>query len=95
VFQADTTRSRRPRRTTSAPAITPRQPDLLTTRAAAAYLGYRSPSSLRKAAFDGKVSPVGRRGGGGPLMWRVSDLDNFLTGRAPRSRRARQKRDRR
>jgi hypothetical protein len=71
---------------TSAPATTPRQPDLLTTRAAAAYLGYRSPSSLRKAAFDGKVSPVGRRGGGGPLVWRVSDLDEFLIGRAPQSR---------
>jgi hypothetical protein len=56
------------------------QPDLLTTRVAAAYCGYNGPSALRKAYFDGKVMPIGRRGGTGTLVWRRADLDRFLAG---------------
>lgn len=58
----------------------PHEPELLTTRAAAQYCGYRTPSALRKAYFDGRLMPVGRRGGVGPLMWRRADLDSFLAG---------------
>lgn len=57
---------------------------LMPTRAAATYCGYASPSGLRKACFDGKVAPAGRRGGTGTLMWRRSDLDAFLVGHQPR-----------
>lgn len=61
---------------------------LLITRDAAVYCGYKSPSGLRKAHFDGKIAPVGRRGGSGPLVWRVADLDKFLLGRGSASFRA-------
>lgn len=78
MFPGDTSGFERPRRISTAP--TGAQPELLTTRAAAAYCGYKTPSALRKAYFDGRVMPVGRRGGGGPLMWRRADLDTFLVG---------------
>ena len=58
-------------------------PPLMPTSLAAAYCGYASPAGLRKAKFDGKVKAVGRRGGGGPLMWRRQDLDAFLAGAVP------------
>ncbi|MBK7581073.1 MAG: helix-turn-helix domain-containing protein [Myxococcales bacterium] len=57
----------------------------LTTAEAARYLGYRDGSALRKAKLEGRIQPVGRRGGGGTLMWSRSDLDAFLRGEAPRT----------
>jgi hypothetical protein len=40
-----------------------------------------------KALLAREVQSAGRRGGGGgPLVWRVSDPDRFLVGRAPLSR---------
>src|SRR5688572_3986214 len=54
--------------------------DLLTTAEAAAYCGFKSSSTLRKAKMDGRLTPVGRRGGRGTWMWRRADLDGFLAG---------------
>jgi hypothetical protein len=65
----------------------PQADALMPTRAAATYCGYSNPSSLRKACFDGKVVPAGRRGGTGTLMWRRSDLDAFLLGQRLRGTR--------
>ena len=50
----------------------------LTTADAARYCGYRTTGALRKAAMEGRIEPVGRRGGTGTLMWRRGDLDHFL-----------------
>ena len=55
----------------------------LPTTEAAAYCGFRTSGALRKAAMLGKVRPVGRRGGTGPLMWAVDDLNCFLRGELP------------
>ena len=55
----------------------------LTTREAAVYCGFRSSSGLRKAHHDRRVFPVGRRGGTGPCVWAVEDLDRFLRGERP------------
>ncbi|MBK8994468.1 MAG: helix-turn-helix domain-containing protein [Myxococcales bacterium] len=57
----------------------------LTTAEAARYLGYRDGSALRKAKLEGRIQPVGRRGGRGTLMWAQDDLDAFLRGEAPRT----------
>jgi hypothetical protein len=38
---------------------------------------------LRKAHLDGKVFPVGRRGGVGSSTWARADLDRFLRGELP------------
>jgi hypothetical protein len=64
-------------------------PALLPTPLAARYCGFKSGAALRKAAREGRVQPIGRRGGFGPLMWRTTDLDGFLAGRrAPIGRRS-------
>jgi hypothetical protein len=55
----------------------------LTTRAAALYVGFKTPASLRKAHLERRVFPVGRRGGTGTCMWSVDDLDRFLRGEPP------------
>ncbi|MDO9022108.1 MAG: hypothetical protein Q8S73_41910 [Deltaproteobacteria bacterium] len=49
--------------------------DLLTTRAAAAYCGYRDAAGIRKAKFDGLLAPaaIGARRA---MFWRRSDLDD-------------------
>ena len=60
-------------------------PSIMPTRLAYQYCGFESPSSLRKAKHDGKVVALGRRGGGGTLMWRKRDLDDFIAGRIPAS----------
>src|SRR4051812_33004612 len=56
---------------------------LLPTTEAAAYCGFRTPSALRKARLEGRVFPVGRRGGAGSWMWAIKDLDGFLRGEGP------------
>lgn len=55
-------------------------PQYLTTSNAARYCGYKNSEGLRKARRSGKVHPVGRRGGDGPWMWDVAELDAFLRG---------------
>jgi hypothetical protein len=52
----------------------------LTTREAAMYCGFKTAAGLRKAKLQGRVKAAGRRGGVGSLMWRRSDLDDFLRG---------------
>ena len=55
----------------------------LTTPEAARYCGYKNPSGLRKAKKEGKLLPMGRRGGTGPYVYAISDLDRFLAGLLP------------
>lgn len=55
----------------------------LSTTEAARYCGYRSACSLRKAAFAGKVSAVGRVSTNGTNVWLVRDLWLMLRGRQP------------
>jgi len=57
-------------------------PPLLSTAAATRYCGYKSTSALRKAHHEGRIAPVGRRGGNGTCMWSRADLDRFLRGEA-------------
>ena len=52
---------------------------LLTTAEAVEYCGFKSVSGLHKAHERGRVSPAGRRGGTGTYMWRISDLDRYLS----------------
>jgi len=47
------------------PAIALFSSSLLATRAAATYCGFKTTGALRKAHLEGRVVPVGRRGGGG------------------------------
>src|SRR5687767_1095751 len=56
-------------------------PPLMTTRVATAYCGFKTTGALRKAYLEGKITPHGRRGGIGTLMWRRKDLDQFLAGK--------------
>jgi hypothetical protein len=69
-------RSRKPRRD-DVPEV-PANARLLTTPAAARYCGFKSSSGLRKASKRGEVNSVGRRGGTGPLVWSVEELDRFM-----------------
>src|SRR6516162_6769371 len=55
-------------------------PPLLTTRAAAAYCGFKTTGALRKARLEGRIQPAGRRGGTGTWMWSRVELHRFLTG---------------
>ena len=41
-------------------------PPFVTTAVAAEYCGYKEASAIRKAHREGRVLPVGRRGGTGP-----------------------------
>jgi hypothetical protein len=69
---------------TSAPtAPADEWPALMSTSIAARYCGYKTTGGLRKAHFDGKVFPTGRRGGVGPWTWARVDLDAFLRGGVP------------
>lgn len=56
---------------------------LLCTADAAVYCGFKTLSALRKAKMLGKITPAGRRGGTGTLMWDRRELDRFLRGDAP------------
>lgn len=53
---------------------------LLPTSQAFRYCGFKTASGLHAARRAGKVRPAGRRGGTGPLMWDVVELDRFLRG---------------
>jgi len=55
----------------------------MTTAEAAVYCRFKDASSIRKAHHEGKIFPVGRRGGRGTSMWRVEDLDRYLRGEPP------------
>src|SRR5262245_15598523 len=55
----------------------------LTTAEAAAYCGFKTASALRKLKLEGKLAPIGRRGGVGTLMWSRQALDVFLHGGPP------------
>src|SRR5262245_6688298 len=52
----------------------------MTTVQAAHYCGFKTTSSLRKALMEGRLAPIGRRGGKGTYMWSRSALDGFLAG---------------
>jgi hypothetical protein len=58
-------------------------PTFLPTNLAAKYCGYKSAGGLRKAYYEGKVFPVGRRGGQRTWMWSVKALDAFCKGEQP------------
>src|SRR5580658_6715939 len=68
-------------------AKVPQLPDIpenapaFTTPAAARYCGFRSRSGLLKASYRGLVKSLGPRGGDGPLMWAVSELNRFNANR--------------
>lgn len=51
-----------------------------TTRQAAQYCGFETPSAIRAAVLRGKLRPTGRRGGRGPLTFEVAELDRFMRG---------------
>ncbi|MBI5532157.1 MAG: helix-turn-helix domain-containing protein [Deltaproteobacteria bacterium] len=55
----------------------------MTTADAAAYCGFKTTGGIRKAKHDGKIKPIGRRGGSGPWMWSRDELDRFLRGEPP------------
>jgi hypothetical protein len=61
----------------------PSLPPLLTTRAAAAYCGFKTTGAIRKARLEGRLTPVGKRGGRGTWMWSREELDQFLRGGRP------------
>src|SRR5689334_6796573 len=50
----------------------------LTTRGAAEYLQYQSPSAIRTLKMKGLIKPAGRRGG--TDLYRRDDLDRFVAG---------------
>lgn len=56
----------------------------LTTAEAADYLRYQSPSAVRTLKMKGLLRPAGRRGG--TDLYRVDDLDHFVSSRASGSR---------
>jgi hypothetical protein len=63
------------------------QPDAVVTTSEAAFLcGFRTTSALRKAQMEGRIRPVGYRGGRGTLAWRVGDLIRFMRGEPPHPR---------
>jgi len=55
----------------------------VTTSEAAQLCGFKTPSAIRKAFLEGRIRPVGKRGGRGTWMWRVADLRRFLNGLPP------------
>ena len=52
----------------------------MTTSEAARYCGFKSTAAIRKALRDGRLVPLGRRGGSGTYMWSRHALDAFLAG---------------
>ena len=52
----------------------------MTTTEAARYCGFKSTAAIRKAVRDGRLVPLGRRGGTGTYMWSRHALDAFLAG---------------
>jgi len=59
-------------------------PDAIVTTSEAAFLcGFRTTSALRKARMEGRIRPVGFRGGRGTFVWQVGDLIRFMRGEPP------------
>ncbi len=56
---------------------------VLTSREAAAYCGFETTGAIRKAKSEGRLVPVGRRGGTGTWMFAIEELDRFLRGDPP------------
>jgi hypothetical protein len=56
---------------------------LVTTREAAALLGFRTPSAVRKAHMEGRLRSAGRRGACGAHVWLVRELRRFMRGLPP------------
>lgn len=52
----------------------------MTTTEAARYCGFKSTAATRKAHREGRLMPIGRRGGKGTYMWSRQVLDSFLAG---------------
>ena len=52
----------------------------MTTTEAARYSGFKSTAATRKAHREGKLVPIGRRGGTGTHMWSRQVLDSFVAG---------------
>jgi len=52
----------------------------MTTAQAARYCGFKTTAAIRKALLDGRLVPLGRRGGTGTYMWSRQALDAFLAG---------------
>src|SRR5690349_12731547 len=52
----------------------------LTTPNAADYLGFKTTGAVRKAVKEGRLRPAGRRGGTGPYVFALAELDRFLLG---------------
>jgi hypothetical protein len=52
----------------------------MTTAEASRYCGFKSTAAIRKALLDGRLVPLGRRGGTGTYMWSRQALDAFLAG---------------
>jgi hypothetical protein len=52
----------------------------MTTAQAARYCGFKTTAAIRKALLDGRLVPLGRRGGTGTYMWSRQALDAFVAG---------------
>src|SRR5580692_10977124 len=52
----------------------------MTTAQAARYCGFKTTAAIRKALREGRLAPLGRRGGTGTYMWSRHALDAFLAG---------------
>ena len=52
----------------------------MTTAQAARYCGFKTTAAIRKAHLEGRLVPLGRRGGSGTYMWSREALDAFLAG---------------
>jgi hypothetical protein len=52
----------------------------MTTAEAARYCGFRTTAAIRKAHLEGRLVPLGRRGGTGTYMWSRQALDAFVAG---------------
>ncbi|HVR03444.1 MAG TPA: hypothetical protein VMT47_15010 [Polyangia bacterium] len=52
----------------------------MTTTEASRYCGFKSAVAIRKALFEGRLVPIGRRGETGTYMWSRQALDAFLAG---------------
>src|SRR5262252_3973282 len=66
-----------------APPSSRRSICFIPTSAAARYCGFKTTGALREARLEGRVAPIGRRGGTGPWMWAIDDLNRFLRGEPP------------
>ena len=52
----------------------------MTTAQAARYCGFKTTAAIRKAFGEGRLVPLGKRGGKGTYIWSREALDAFLAG---------------